>query len=114
MFSPATLTTNFCPTSVSKPKRTWPRVEVLRFEKAGSSSPRRAAGLLGVALLAVAIAATVAVRGGRPTGARLAEELVADHLRWLADPVPAQVASSDPQRVTQFFEGRVPFAPIAP
>jgi anti-sigma factor RsiW len=90
------------------------RVEALRFGKARSPSARRAAGLLGVALLAVAIAATVAIRGARPTGTRLAEELVTDHLRWLADPAPAQVASADPQRVTQFFQGQVPFTPIAP
>jgi anti-sigma factor RsiW len=90
------------------------RVEALRFGRAGSFSARRAAELLGVALLAVAIAATVAIRGARPTGARLAEELVSDHLRWLADPAPAQVASADPRQVARFFEGRVPFTPIAP
>jgi anti-sigma factor RsiW len=89
------------------------RVETLRFERASDSSARRPAWLAGVALLFVAILA-VAIMTRRSPAARLAEDLVSDHLHWQAEADPAQVVSEDPQEVKKFFEGRVPFAPIAP
>ncbi len=90
------------------------RVESLRFGKAADSIARKPVWMMGVALLLVAILTAVAVRNAQSPGARLATDLVSDHLRWQADPAPAQVASDDPQRVKTFFEGRVPFTPIAP
>jgi len=90
------------------------RVEALRFGKASFFFARRPVWMAGVALLLAAILAAVAVRNAQSPGARLARELVSDHLRWQADAAPAEVASDDPHRVVRFFEGRVPFTPIAP
>lgn len=90
------------------------RVEALRFGKADFSFARRRVWTAGAALLLAAILAAVAARNAPSPGARLARELVSDHLRWQADAAPAEVASDDPQRVIRFFEGRVPFPPIAP
>jgi len=90
------------------------RAEALRFGKAGDSFARKPVWMTGVALLLVAILAAVAVRNAQSPAARLAKDLVSDHLRWQADPAPAQVVSDDPQRVKTFFEGRVSFTPIAP
>jgi anti-sigma factor RsiW len=44
----------------------------------------------------------------------LAEALVDDHLRSVPDVTPAELTTSDPQQVVHFFEGRVPFSPVAP
>jgi len=90
------------------------RVEALRFGKASFFFARRPVWMAGVALLLAAILAAVAVRNAQSPGARLARELVGDHLRWQADVAPAEVASDDPQQVMRFFQGRVPFTPIAP
>jgi len=89
------------------------RVEALRFGRAGFSFARKPV-LTGVALLLAATLAAIVVRNVQSPGARLARELVGDHLRWQADAAPAEVASDDRQRVIRFFEGRVPFTPIAP
>lgn len=86
----------------------------LRFGRAGFSFARKPVRIAGVVLLLAAILAAVAVRNAQSPGARLARELVSDHLRWQADVASAEVASDDPQRVIRFFEGRVPFTPIAP
>ncbi|MEX1245020.1 MAG: zf-HC2 domain-containing protein [Thermoanaerobaculia bacterium] len=90
------------------------RVEALRFVRARFSLARKPAWMAGAALFLVAILAAIAVRNAQSPGARLAKELVSDHLRWQAEVAPAEVASDDPQRVIRFFEGRVPFSPIVP
>jgi len=88
------------------------RAEALRFG-AGFSPALKTVWIAGVALILAAVLA-VAVRVGQSPGARLARELVSDHLRWQAEAAPAEVASDDPERVIRFFESRVPFTPIAP
>jgi anti-sigma factor RsiW len=89
------------------------RVETLRFGRAGSSA-HKLAGISAVVLVLAAILAATVARNARSPGARLARDLVSDHLRWQTDAAAAQVVSDDPQRVKKFFEGQVPFAPIAP
>lgn len=89
-------------------------VEALRFETVERSSAHRRAWSAAAALFLVVIAAAVAIRSSRSPGERLVDDLVSDHLRWQTEPARAEVASDDPRRVKEFFEGRVPFAPIAP
>lgn len=48
------------------------------------------------------------------TGNGLAEALVDDHLRSVPDAMRAELTTGDPQQVVRFFEGRVPFSPVAP
>jgi len=87
------------------------RVESLRFAR-----PARRARVLAAALAAVALAAAGLLLARRPAtpSLTLAEELVGDHLRSVPDAMPAEVTSDDPQRVIAFFDGRVPFSPVAP
>lgn len=89
-------------------------VEALRFGRVGRPSARRGAWIVAAALVLAAILAAVATRSSLSSGERLAENLVSDHLRWQAEAAPAQVASADPQKVKDFFDGRVPFTPVAP
>src|SRR5262249_2996287 len=89
------------------------RIEALRFGRASDSSVLKPAWMAGAALLLIAILAVVAVKNSQSPSERLAENLVSDHLRWQAEVAPAQVASEDPERVKRFFEGRIPFTPIA-
>ena len=87
------------------------RIDALRFER-----PRR--GHLTRALAAVALVVAVAATalhfaGGGARADRLsADQLVADHLRSVTEPV--EIASRDPEEIARFFANRVSFRPVVP
>lgn len=88
-------------------------VEALRLDQ----RPRRKWGIVlpvaAAAALLVAIAATVAVRRG-DHAARLAEDLIADHLSSVPEVKPAEIASSDRAEVLRFFAEHLPFLAAVP
>jgi anti-sigma factor RsiW len=70
---------------------------------------------LAAATLAAGVLAGLALRhriDGRSQ--ELAEELVGDHLRSVAEAMPTEVTTSDPQDVIRFFSGKIPFQPVVP
>ncbi len=87
------------------------------------SAPRRrrapaawlaAAAAAGIALASGGFLAGRAVQGRAAGGERLADEVVADHLRTLASAHPHDVESTDTHQVKPWFEGRLDFAPVVP
>jgi anti-sigma factor RsiW len=97
------------------------RVEAQRFR---NRSRRRRLQWLAVAAGAAAavavIVAGVAQRSEDTAGpareprTALAEELIADHLKYAPQVMPAEVASADPETVRRFFVGAVGFVPAVP
>jgi len=98
----------------SPPEAVHARIEVLRFRLRPPSRQFRR-----VALAAVGLAVLVAFALG-PAWLRLRahpplyDELIADHLRYVPEAMPAEVASQDPSKVRRFFAGQVPFEPLVP
>jgi anti-sigma factor RsiW len=87
------------------------RVAALRFQR-----PRHrqlASVVAALVSLAAVLAITVALgRHRAPDDHLSADQLVADHLRSVAEPV--EIASDDPEAVTRFFRDQVAFLPIVP
>jgi anti-sigma factor RsiW len=86
------------------------RVAALRFER---PRHRRLASVV-TALVSLAAVLAIAVALGRPPHQDhlSADQLVADHLRSIAEPV--EIASDDPDAVAGFFKDQVAFSPIVP
>ncbi|MFQ5664863.1 MAG: hypothetical protein ACE5I7_00375 [Candidatus Binatia bacterium] len=88
-------------------------VEALRFGQRPRRPPRTVAlGAAAAALLGLAIVTVVVHRSER--AARLADDLVADHLHSVPDVRPAEIASSDRAEVARFFAHHVPFPAVVP
>jgi anti-sigma factor RsiW len=99
----------------SPPEPVQARIEALRFRLRPRGRWLRRFGLaaaVGAAALAVATLGRDWLRI-RPH-ASLPEELIADHLRYVPEAMPAEVASGDADEVRRFFVGRVPFEPVVP
>jgi anti-sigma factor RsiW len=91
------------------------RVAALRFRLEASRRPRFGRVALAVALAAAIAAALLAIRIWRGSpAASLSEGLIADHLRYVPEAMPAEVASHDPAEVRRFFAGKLPFEPVVP
>jgi anti-sigma factor RsiW len=75
--------------------------------------PRRPAGLAAVALLALGVFLWVLGRG-RSGADPVSQAFVADHLHFLQEPHAIELAATDPERLSTWFEGRVPFAVQVP
>jgi anti-sigma factor (TIGR02949 family) len=99
------------PSRESPPVALRARIDALRF-----TPPRRVllAGALTVAaLVAFALVTSLYLNGRNRPGASLsADQLVADHLRSIAE--PAEIVSDDPHEVARFFAGHLSFAPVVP
>ncbi len=85
-------------------------------ERLGALTPRRRRVPLTGALVALAAMVLAAVGvtewARRQPGAAhdpATQALVADHIHYLHEPDPLQVASSDPERIAAWFDGKVPF-----
>jgi anti-sigma factor RsiW len=120
----------------SPPESVRAQIESLRFEDdtdektddTALSGWRVSGRAWSVALGAVALLAGVAVGWGlgvAPLGGEsssderaelesFASQLVADHEHSIPEQMPVEVASSDPERVRAFFQGRLPFEPVVP
>jgi len=98
----------------SPPEAVQARIEALRF------GPRRKRGFRRLSYASLAAAALIAaVVGGRSwlvshRGPSLSDELIADHMKYVPEAMPAEVASGDPSEVRRFFRGKVPFDPVVP
>lgn len=89
------------------------RVDALRLGQR-ARRPWRAVGLsMAAAGVLVALSTLMLRRVGDPV-ARLADDLVADHLHSVPEVRPAEIASSDPAELTRFFSGHVPFSAVVP
>lgn len=74
-----------------------------------------AAGVVfGIAMLFNLAAYLTSGRPDDARGARLAQELAADHLHSVPEAMPAEIATGNPADIVGFFSGRVPFDPVAP
>jgi len=99
------------------PEAVQARIEALRFGPSGSHRQRwrRRAAVSAVAiagaLAAVVLGRSLTHREAEPT---LADELIADHMKYVPEAMPAEVASEDPHEVRRFFDGKVPFDPVVP
>lgn len=98
----------------SPPEAVHARIEALRFRL-----PRRRRWLRRVgyaSLVAAGLAMALLVGRGLPDGkqASLPDELIADHLKYVPEDMPAEVASQDPLEVRRFFQGKVGFDPVVP
>lgn len=84
-----------------------------RLRALGPPRRRRPIGHALVALAATTLAAVGvaewARRSAGPSLDGMTQALVADHVHYLHEPDPLQVASSDPERVAAWFDGKVPF-----
>lgn len=90
------------------------RVESLRFRRHRRT---RRTWLIASAAAVAAVALAVAAASLEPAPAgsgELAAELVADHLKYAPQAMPAEVASADATEVRAFFADKVAFAPAAP
>ena len=98
------------------------RVEAQRFRNRSRRRRLRwlTVGAGAVAAAVVLVALGVAVRVDAPAQpsqeplAALAEELIADHLKYAPQAMPAEVASADPEAVRRFFAGALAFEPAVP
>lgn len=93
------------------------RTEVLRFRLRGRLWPSWVNWLsFAVAASAVVLVVLLVFRERVSTDAHssLADELVADYVRYLPITMPAEVASQDPSVVSRFFADRIEFEPIVP
>jgi anti-sigma factor RsiW len=99
------------------PSRESPPVAVrARLDALSFKPPRRVrltGALTAAALMALAVVTSLYVNGrDRRSQPLSADQLVADHLRSIAE--PAEIASDDPNEVARFFTGRLSFAPVVP
>lgn len=74
---------------------------------------RRRTTLLAAAAAVVLVITGVAIRRDHRT-ARLADDLVADHLSSVPEVRPAEIASNDRDAIMRFFAEHVPFAAVVP
>ncbi len=86
-------------------------IDALRLGVPSARRPRRA---VAVAALAVAAGAVfVLLQPSDPT-ARLADDLVADHLHSVPEVRPAEIATSDAAAIERFFGDHLAFHPVVP
>ncbi len=92
------------------------RVSSLRFHLTPRARHWRTLGLGAASAAAATIAVLLVARmdPGSTSASRLAAHLVADHLRYRPDVMPAEIASTDAGAVRSFFHGKVPFDPVVP
>lgn len=99
----------------SPPEAVQARIEALRFRL-----PRRQRwlrhSLVAAALAAGLLLATLVGRNwmDRNDSPSLPDELIADHLKYVPEKMPAEVASDDESEVLRFFAGKVNFEPRVP
>jgi anti-sigma factor RsiW len=86
-------------------------IDAMRFS---ATVPRRPWSALALSAVAVAAAAVFVIARRTDHGARLADELVADHLHSVPDVRPAEIASNDPAEVQRFFADHLPFSAVVP
>jgi len=98
----------------SPPEAVHARIEALRFRLPRKRRwQRRAAyAALVVAAMALALLAGRSLLNGKPRS--LPDELIADHLKYGPEDMPAEVASDDQSEVRRFFEDKVDFEPVVP
>jgi len=90
------------------------RIDVLRFGQRARPRWRMVALTVGpVAAAVVAVWGGLTVRNDTQA-ARLADELVMDHLHSVPEVRPAEIASSDRNEIMQFFVDHLPFRPLVP
>lgn len=87
-------------------------IEALRFGQPKRGA-WRAAALAAVAALALVVVAASLMRG-RNGAARLADDLVVDHLHSVPEVKAAEIASSDRAEAARFFANHVPFNAVVP
>jgi anti-sigma factor RsiW len=90
------------------------RIEALRFHV--PPPRRRYRRVIGVAVASAALIGLILGRLGlrSETSLPLYRELVADHLRYVPEAMPAEVASADRDEIRRFFRDQVPFEPVVP
>lgn len=91
------------------------RIEALRFRL--SPPPcRRYRWMIGVAAASVLFMVLILGRLGlrSETSPPLYRELIADHLRYIPEAMPAEMASADRDEIRRFFRDQVPFEPVVP
>jgi len=99
----------------SPPEAVQARIEALRFRL-----PRRRRWLRHGLVASVLVAGLlVAIFVGRSwldeeRGPSLSDELIVDHLKYVPEEMPAEVASDDESEVLRFFAGKVDFEPRVP
>jgi len=97
------------------PEAVQARVEMLRFRARAPHSRRGLRRLLvGAAIAACLLGALAIERGLLHPEPRLADELIANHMKYVPEAMPAEVASDNPGEVQRFFTGKVPFDPVVP
>jgi anti-sigma factor RsiW len=90
------------------------RIEDLRF-RPRRRSRRLLTGLAAAVASAVLAALVLVLAWLRPdTHPPLYDELIADHVRYAPEAMPAEVASQDPFEVRRLFAGQIPFEPVVP
>jgi len=98
----------------SPPEAVQARIEALRFRLPRKRAWLRRAGYISLAAAGVAIALLVGRGLDDGKQASLPDELIADHLKYVPEDMPAEVASDDQAEVRRFFEGKVDFDPVVP
>jgi len=101
---------------VRPPEAVLARVEALRFRL---KPPLPGAVRRGLSVVAATLGLVLAFTLGRAWFQKddvrsLADELIADHMKYVPEAMPAEVASNTPDDVQRFFEGKVPFEPVVP
>jgi anti-sigma factor RsiW len=98
------------------PEAVFARVDALRFRSEPRMSRARVKAIwISAALLVVGLA-FAAGRSWLETdyAGSLADELIADHMKYVPEAMPAEVASGEAEDVQRFFEGKVAFQPVVP
>jgi len=98
----------------SPPEAVHARIDALRFRLPRKHRWQRRAAY--ASLVAAGIAVALLVGRGLPNGEErsLPDELIADHLKYVPEDMPAEVASDDQSEVRRFFENKVGFEPVVP
>lgn len=98
------------------PEAVLARVDALRFQLKPSRAHVVRRAVLGSAAAAAIVLAFAAGRAWFHEGGQLTlvDELIADHLKYVPEAMPAEVASDQPEEVRRFFAGKVPFDPVVP
>jgi anti-sigma factor RsiW len=86
-------------------------VDALHLRVAGTRQRRR---IVAAALAVAAGAIFVLLLRPLDPGARLADDLVADHLHSVPEVRPAEISTSDPAAIQRFFGDHLPFHPVVP
>lgn len=96
------------------PEAVQARIEALRFGPPHKRWSRRLtyAAALAASVMVAAIVGRAWLAGDQVPS--LSDELIADHMKYVPEAMPAEVASDDPAAVRRFFDGKVPFDPVVP